>query len=195
LHLLLAFYNAFQPGVFALSGWDLVGALTLPPATVKDRLADGDTRWINRGAYDLIGSNPQARRTSAGLPVAIALYGPLPKQLERADSFASELARMLKVRADLRLYAGELIDVPEVQAKGLFVLVHRLPQGDFEITAINFGATPVDETVTLKTDAHLSTASDVLGAKNPAIPVDGQGRFKVSLKGFEGRAFLAKRGG
>ncbi|MFI2757202.1 hypothetical protein, partial [Streptococcus suis] len=24
LHLLLAFYNAFQPGVFALSGWDLV---------------------------------------------------------------------------------------------------------------------------------------------------------------------------
>src|SRR6185295_3988629 len=51
LHLLLAFYNAFQPGVFALSGWDLVGALTLPSAAVRDRLADGDTRWINRGAY------------------------------------------------------------------------------------------------------------------------------------------------
>src|SRR5207244_5354822 len=30
LHLLLAFYNAFQPGVFALSGCYLVGALTLP---------------------------------------------------------------------------------------------------------------------------------------------------------------------
>src|SRR5262249_47049557 len=74
LHLLLAFYNAFQPGVFALSGWDLVGALTLPGAVVKDRLADGDTRWINRGAYDLIGSNPKAKRSSAGLPVAIALY-------------------------------------------------------------------------------------------------------------------------
>src|SRR5262249_31267668 len=120
LHLLLAFYNAFQPGVFALSGWDLVGALTLPAAVVKDRLADGDTRWINRGAYDLIGSNPKAKRSSAGLPVAIALYGPLPRQLEQPDSFASQLARMLKVRADLRLYAGELVDVPEVQAKGLF---------------------------------------------------------------------------
>ena len=24
-HLLLALYNAMQPGVFALSGWDLVG--------------------------------------------------------------------------------------------------------------------------------------------------------------------------
>ena len=29
-HLLVAMYNAMQPGVFALSGWDLVGALTLP---------------------------------------------------------------------------------------------------------------------------------------------------------------------
>jgi len=49
---------------------------------VKDRLADGDTRWINRGAYDLIGSNPKATRSAAGLPVAVALYGPLPKQLK-----------------------------------------------------------------------------------------------------------------
>ena len=34
-HLLLAMYNAMQPGVFALSGWDLVGALTLPAESVK----------------------------------------------------------------------------------------------------------------------------------------------------------------
>ena len=32
-HLLLCMYNAFQPGVFALSGWDLVGALTVPAGT------------------------------------------------------------------------------------------------------------------------------------------------------------------
>ena len=29
-HLLLAMFNALQPGVFALSGWDLCGMLTLP---------------------------------------------------------------------------------------------------------------------------------------------------------------------
>src|SRR5262247_3860392 len=46
-HLLLALFNAMQPGVFALSGWDLVGALTLPAESVKTLLADGDTRWIN----------------------------------------------------------------------------------------------------------------------------------------------------
>src|SRR2546429_252466 len=128
LHLLLAFYNAMQPGVFALSGWDLVGALTLPAAAVRERLADGDTRWINRGAYDLLGSNPQATRSQAGLPLAVALYGPLPEQLKRSDSFASRLARMLKVRADLRLYAARVLDVPSVRAQGLLVLVHELPQ-------------------------------------------------------------------
>ncbi len=35
-HLLVAMYNAMQPGVFALSGWDLVGALTLPADVRED---------------------------------------------------------------------------------------------------------------------------------------------------------------
>jgi hypothetical protein len=60
-------YNALQPGVFALSGWDLVGALTLPGQSVKTLMADGDTRWINRGAYDLLGHNPRAAGSAAGL--------------------------------------------------------------------------------------------------------------------------------
>jgi hypothetical protein len=53
-HLLLAMYNAWQPGVFALSGWDLVGALTLEQRQVADLTRDGDTRWIHRSAYDLM---------------------------------------------------------------------------------------------------------------------------------------------
>ena len=48
---MLAMFNAWQPGVFALSGWDLCGALTLDPAMLGDLVADGDTRWIHRGAY------------------------------------------------------------------------------------------------------------------------------------------------
>src|SRR5699024_8978544 len=35
-HLLLAAFNALQPGVFALSGWDLVGALPLAREEVPD---------------------------------------------------------------------------------------------------------------------------------------------------------------
>jgi trehalose synthase len=190
LHLLLAFYNAFQPGVFALSGWDLVGDLTLPAATVKDRLADGDTRWINRGAYDLIGSNPQTKRSAAGLPLAVTLYGPLPQQLKHPDSFASQLSRMLKVRADLQLYAGELVDVPPVQAKGLFVMVNRLPQGgDLEVTAINFGPAPVDEPVLIQSAAPGARAIDVLDSKAAATTLETDGRLRLSLAGYEGKAF------
>ena len=194
LHLLLAFYNAFQPGVFALSGWDLVGALTLPAAVVKDRLADGDTRWINRGAYDLIGSNPKATRSAAGLPVAVALYGPLPKQLKRQDSFASQLARMLKVRADLHLYAAQLTEIPAVQAKGLLVLVHALPDSpDLEVTAINFAPAPVDETVAITGAPQNSNAADVLDPKAPPLAINAGGNLRLSLKGFEGKALRIKR--
>src|SRR4029453_5764015 len=34
-HLLLAMFNAWQPGVFALSGWDLCGMLTLQRSQVS----------------------------------------------------------------------------------------------------------------------------------------------------------------
>jgi trehalose synthase len=189
VHLLLAFYNAFQPGVFALSGWDLVGALTLPGAVVKDRLADGDTRWINRGAYDLIGSNPKARASAAGLPVTVALYGPLPKQLKNPDSFASKLAHMLKVRADLHLYAGRLVDAPAVQAKGLFVLVHQLPDSaDLEVTAINFSSTAVNEAVVIRNATQSSTVTDVLDTKVPSSTIGADGALQVSLGAYEGKA-------
>jgi trehalose synthase len=194
LHLLLAFYNAFQPGVFALSGWDLVGALTLPADLVRDRLADGDTRWINRGAYDLLGSNPTAPRSTAGLPRAVALYGPLPKQLQRRDSFASQLARMLKARADLRLYAARLADVPAVQAKGLLVLVHELPENaGLEITAINFADTPVDETVSIRGAAPSSKATDVLDPRAPKVDIDAAANLRLQLDAYAAKALVTNR--
>src|SRR5437764_10918042 len=140
LHLLLAFYNAMQPGVFALSGWDLVGALTLPAASVRERLADGDTRWINRGAYDLLGSNLQASQSAAGLPRAGALYGSRSEQLQHPDSFASRPPQLIRARGPLHPQSARLADAPAVPAKGLFVLAHELPGNTgLEITAHHFG--------------------------------------------------------
>lgn len=189
LHLLLAFYNAFQPGVFALSGWDLVGALTLPQDAVRERLADGDTRWINRGAYDLIGANPRATRSSAGLPRTKALYGPLPEQLEKPDSFASQLARMLAARAEMRLYAARLVDIPSVQSQSLFVLVHELPdKGGLEITAINFGATPVSEAVTLRDTPEKAKVRNVLDRETPPPALTGDGKLHLQLRPYTGMA-------
>jgi len=64
-HLLLAFANAMQPGVFSLSSWDLVGALPLPRAAVEERMQDGDYRWINRGGVDLMGSIRRLRNRAS----------------------------------------------------------------------------------------------------------------------------------
>jgi trehalose synthase len=194
LHLLLAFYNAFQPGVFALSGWDLVGALTLSQDAVRERLADGDTRWINRGAYDLIGSNPRATRSSAGLQRTKAIYGPLPQQLEKADSFASRLARMLKARAAMRLYAARLVDIPDVRSRGLFVLIHELPEnGGLEVTAINFGATPVDEAITVRNTPANAEVRDVLEPESSPSRVTAAGQLPLKLPPYTGVALQITR--
>ena len=61
VHLLLAMFNALQPGVFALCGWDLAGMLTVDAAEVADLIAEGDTRWLNRGAHDLRGVDDPPR--------------------------------------------------------------------------------------------------------------------------------------
>jgi len=189
LHLLLAFFNAMQPGVFALSGWDLVGALTLPAEAVRARLADGDTRWINRGAYDLIGNNPQARTSAAGLPRAVALYGSLPGQLTAADSFAAQLARLLRVRAELHLYAARLVDVPVVQATGVLVLAHQLPDGrGLEITAINFSARPVDESVAVAGVQPHAAVSDALDPRAAPLRSGVDGRVPLRLGPYEAKA-------
>ena len=75
-------FNAWQPGVFALSGWDLVGALTLERSQVAELLAYGDTRWIHRSAYDLMDYRPDATESTSKMPQGKGLYGPLPAQLD-----------------------------------------------------------------------------------------------------------------
>ncbi len=150
-HLLLVMYNALQPGVFALSGWDLVGALPLPQAAVASLMADGDTRWIHRGAYDLMDVHPEATGSAAGLPKAPSLYGSLPAQLQQPDSFVSQLQQILQMRAHYRIYSATQALVPDVDSPGLLVMVHDLPDGlGRQVTALNFGAQPVEELVAVE---------------------------------------------
>lgn len=190
-HLLLAMYNAMQPGVFALSGWDLVGAATLPARSVEKLLADGDTRWINRGSYDLLDVDPKATQSTSGLPRAHALYGSLPAQLKVPTSFASRLKKMLKARADYRIFESEQVDVPAVKSGGLVVMVHRLPQGKgIEVTALNFGRTPVQEAVAIDAAPSGATVEDLLD-EAPASKLSGK-RLTLSLGPLEGRVLLLK---
>jgi trehalose synthase len=191
-HLLLALYNAMQPGVFALSGWDLVGALTVPAESVKDLIAEGDTRWINRGAYDLLGTHSGVTTSGSGLPRAQALYGALPEQLKRPDSFASELRKMLRVRAQYRINESEQVALPAVKARGLVVMVHRLPGGaGTQVTAVNFGRTAVREAVTLETAPPGGAVRDLLAEKARGKLGPGK-QLPLALGPHEGQVLLIK---
>jgi trehalose synthase len=191
-HLLVAMYNAMQPGVFALSGWDLVGALTLPAESVKTLLADGDTRWINRGSYDLLGANPDAAESGAALPRARTLYGTLPEQLTRPRSFASQLKTMLRIRAEYRINESEQVDIPAVKARGLVVMVHRLPMAKgTQVTALNFGRAAVRETVVIKTAPADGVVTDLVEDRGLGA-LDAGGRLPLALGPHEGRVLLIK---
>jgi trehalose synthase len=185
-HLLLSMFNALQPGVFALSGWDLAGMLTLDPAEVSDLIGDGDTRWINRGAHDLIGVEEHHRRRWDRLPPGRSLYGPLPDQLEDPGSFASRLARIIEVRRRYEIDLAELLDIPAVSHPAMLVLIHKLPSGQQHALTLNFSNQTIWGTVQ---SPHLipdSRVEDMFDTWEKPTTVDALNSFHLTLGPFEG---------
>lgn len=197
-HLLLCAYNAWQPGVFALSGWDLTGMLTIPAEEVADLISAGDTRWIERGAHDLLDVDPTATRSAAGMPRGRSLYGALPAQLDDPTSFASRLAGILRLRRDHGIATASQVDIPEVAHAGMLVLVHRLDDGDaradapMQVTVLNFSPEPTEGTVRSE---QLVPGSEVLDADSHEVigHVDDLCSFSVSLPAY-GALFLLLNG-
>jgi trehalose synthase len=194
-HLLLAMFNAWQPGVFALSGWDLIGALTLPAADVAELISDGDTRWINRGAYDLMGYEPLAKSAASGLKKAPHLYAPLPDQLGDESSFASRLKRILETRRAHGIASARQIDVPEVSHKGLLVMVHELQMGNaLQLTLLNFAAEEVNGTIYSEYLPPGASVHMLSGPSSKPLPigtvVDELHNFPMTLDPREGAALL-----
>lgn len=193
-HLLLCAYNAWQPGVFALSGWDLTGMLTVPAVEVADLLSAGDTRWIERGAHDLLDLDPKATRSAAGMPRGRSLYGALPAQLGDPASFASRLAQILRLRREHGIATATQIDIPEVAHAGMLVLVHRLDDGDaqadaaMQVTVLNFSHEPTEGTVRSE---QLAPRSEVVDAATGDVlgQVDDLFSFSVSMPAY-GALFL-----
>ncbi|CAG7591553.1 maltose alpha-D-glucosyltransferase [Rhodococcus opacus] len=192
-HLLLAMFNALQPGVFALSGWDLCGLLPVPSEEVADLLAEGDTRWINRGAHDLMGVNPEAARSESGIPRGTSLYGSLPVQLQDPASFARGLARIIDIRNRFGIATAVQLDVPTVSHKGLLVMVHELADSSLEVTVLNFTSEEIAATV----------QSQFLPAGSPAVnlftdeqigTVDELHSFPISLAPYEGVPVVVRPG-
>lgn len=107
--IMLAAFNALQPGLFQVSAWDLIGALQLESKDIDPEfLADGDLRWLNRGAYDLMGYSKNPGNGVTGLPMSRALFGNIPSQVSQPQSYLNQLKSILKVRKQLKIALGDL---------------------------------------------------------------------------------------
>jgi len=187
-HLLLAMFNALQPGVFALSGWDLCGMLTLERRQVSRLLADGDTRWIHRAAYDLMDYRPHARESLSKMPRGISLYGSLPEQLEDSSSFARRLAEILVIRKRYGIASSVQLDVPQVSNKAMLVMVHQLSDAE-QVTVLNFSAQPVSGSVHSEYLVPGSVLVDMFTDQEIG-EIDDLHTFPITLGPHEGKSLL-----
>ncbi|MBY4383465.1 maltose alpha-D-glucosyltransferase [Rhodococcus fascians] len=190
-HLLLAMYNALQPGVFALSGWDLLGILPIAADEVEDLIKEGDTRWLNRGAHDLMGYFPDAVRSESGIPRGRSLYGSLPEQLADPQSFARQLARIIELRNKYGIATAQQIDIPTVSHKSLLVMVHELGQGTIQATVLNFSSDEISATIQSKHLVPGTCAIDVFD-DNEIATVDELHSFPMNLGPYEGVAVVLR---
>ncbi|MFL5513239.1 MAG: maltose alpha-D-glucosyltransferase [Actinomycetes bacterium] len=192
VHLLLAMFNALQPGVLALSGWDLCGLLTLEPSKIARLLASGDTRWIHRAAYDLMDYRPEATESPSKMPRGSSLYGSLPEQLQDANSFASRLRDILAVRTRYRISTSVQVDVPDVPNKAMLVMVHQLDTSQIQVTVLNFSGQPIAGSVESE---HLAPGAAVIDMfSNQVIAeIDHEHSFAVSLEPHQGMSLLTVR--
>jgi trehalose synthase len=188
-HLLLAMFNAWQPGVFALSGWDLCGMLTLSRDAIPELLRSGDTRWIHRAAYDLMNYRPGAAESPSGIPRGTSLYGPLPDQLLDATSFAARLRDILALRTRYRIATSVQIDVPPVPDKALLVMVHELDTARMQVTVLNFADRPIAARVTSDQLSAGAGVTDMVTDEEIAEVHEDRG-FPVELQPHQGRSLL-----
>ena len=108
-------FNALQPGVFALSGWDLTGMLTLDAAQVAD------LHRRRRHALDQPrrprphGRNGEATQSEGGMPAGRSLYGTLPAQLAGpAVVRQSPAPRSSPSAASTAIATATQVDIPDV---------------------------------------------------------------------------------
>ena len=191
-HLMLVMFNALQPGVFALSGWDLCGMLTLPPSDIPQLLAGGDTRWIHRAAHDLMGHNESATKSMAGMPRGRSLYGSIPEQLSDETSFLRQLQAILRVRSHYGIATSRQIDIPEVSHHGMLVMVHQLDADSlYQLTVLNFANEHIAGTVRSDKLPPGGRVSDMFSGNEFAV-VDDLHSFSVEMPPHHGMALLVQ---
>ncbi len=199
-HLLLAAFNAWQPGVFALSGWDLLGiadgARRRPWRTSSPT---GDTRWIERGAHDLLGVAPDTDAFGVGhAPGPVALRSAAGTARRRPTRSRPAWANMLRVRTEYGIASARQVDVPEVAHRGMLVMVHELESTDetgepvVQITVLNMTDTPLDGTIRSESLPHGATVVDATDHSELGT-VDDLCSFPLRIDAYGSRFLVLRR--
>ncbi len=161
-HLLLAFFYAMQPGIFALSPADLLGAL---PSNTP-------------GTLDLIGS-------TSTVPT---LYSSLSLQLQMNNSFAATIRKLTTLRTASAIAQAELLDIPATKNQSLLLLVHKLPNGLTQWTAINFGQKPIQESIDSPQLIKTAAINLVTGLQEPKV--FSSASFLLDLPALSAKALI-----
>lgn len=117
-----------------------------------------------------------------------SLYGSLPSQMKNSLSFAMQLKKILSVRTDSGIEFGELLAVPQTRQKGLLILIHRLQGGLVQLLAVNFGRTPVTQTLEIPSIKQ-TTAIDLMTGLAEKKPLDSP-TIRLDLLPLTGKAIL-----
>lgn len=190
-HLLLTFFNVMQPGVFAISPWDLVGALPLEKQQYEHLSEkDHDERWRLRGSIELLNCNKSAR--SSTIPQAKTLYGPVKKQLKNKSSYASLLKELLLARKSSHIAKATFLGYFPTKNPALFVFASKLPAtGALQITALNFSKKPIKEKITLP-GAKKTSAINLLTRKTEPKEFDSE-TISLQLNALEAKAVVLQK--
>lgn len=164
-HLLQVAFRAFLPGLLALSGHDLFGAIQ----EETDTEHSGDNGLPL--AWNADGKNAFS---SAGLP-ARAAYPPLNIQLGLPDSFATRLKQITRIRRESGIARGVLLGRAKTgkeaggASNAVVACISRLPDASLLLVAGNFSPRALVTDLVLPQDVRAARAEDMMTGRGVTV--------------------------
>lgn len=178
-HLLQVAFRAFLPGLLALSGHDLLGAIQ----EETDTRLSGDDRLPL--AWNADGKNGFS---TAGLP-ARAAYPPLNIQPGLPDSFAARLAQITRIRRESGIARGVLLGRAKTgkeaggASSSVAACISRLPDASLLLVAGNFSPRALVTDVLLPEEVSAARAEDMMTGRGVAVRTRNM-RLQMKAWGF-----------
>jgi hypothetical protein len=124
----------------------------------------------------------------------MSLYGPLLQQLGSADSFASQLKKILAARKSARIAEGEMLAAPSMSDRAICVLIMSLPEaGGLAVTALNYSRDKKSIAVDL---SNVPGKGQVNGQARDIVADQDlgsvSGQLMIDLDGLTGRTIEVK---